>query len=214
MRTILATALVLAAATPALAEDNELTIGSSVRALRSDSANAVTGEGLGGPTLAYGRAVWRGLIPNLAVWATGGLQWGSSEGTLFQTMDTEIDLFGITGGGRAVYTVHPRIAVSARLDLGAARTGLTLARGDRRVSDDGWGATAGAALGLDLRVIERHPVALGLRVELGYVAHTDVELAPRAATDETRIELDTMQASIGHLDLGGPYATFSLLGQF
>ncbi|MDB4961154.1 MAG: hypothetical protein JWP01_1153 [Myxococcales bacterium] len=214
MRALLTLLLLASAAPLAHAGNNELTMGSYVRALRSSSANAVTTESLTGGSLQVGRALHLGLMPDLEIWATAGLDWGGTEGTMFQTMTTEVDTLGLTVGGRARYALHANLAVSGRLDLGTARNELTLTGNGHMVSDSAWGGTLKAAAGLDLLAIAHPRFSLGLRVELGHVAATATALSPREAGDSTKIELDAMQASIGHLDLGGTYLSFSVMSQF
>jgi hypothetical protein len=214
MRAFLALTIVLGAATAAHAGNHEITLGSYDRALRSSSANAVTDDTLGGGHLGIARALRLDLYPRLEVWATGGLGWGSAEGTLFQTMTTEVDTIAFTLGGRARYSLHRLLHLSARLDLGTARNELTLHGNGHTVSDAGWGATATTAIGVDLMLVARPRFSLGFRFDLGYVTATAVALSPREEGDSSKIELDAMQASIGHLDLGGRFFAFSVLSQF
>jgi hypothetical protein len=192
---------------------NELTLGAGSRALRSNSANAVTDDSLANGYLSYGRRLDLTLVPQLETWVTGGFTWGATEGALFQ-MDTEIDTLGFTGGGRLRYVLHPNLAVAARLDVGTVRTALALDGLGHRVSDAGWGAMFGGAVGVDAYAIAHPTFSLGLRVELGYVTMTSPALSPREEQDDSMIHLDAQQASIGHLDLGGRYLSFSMLGTF
>lgn len=210
----LALVLVLATAAAAHAgERNELTIGSGARALRSNSANAVTSDSLGTGTLTYGRRLDLVDVPRLQTWVTGAFSWGAADGALFQ-MDTAIDTLAFAAGARARYVLHPNLAVGARVELGTARTALALDGGNHHVSDAGWGATFGAALGADLYAIARPKFALGLRFELGYLAMTAPALSPREDGDDSTIMLAGTQASIGHLDLGGRFFTVALVAQF
>jgi len=214
MRPLLHLAALALVAAPALAvaqPNDEITFGSSIRALRSDSANAVTSDSLGGGQFGYARELPIALVPGLHLWATAGLGWGNATGTVFGTMTTEIDTLALTAGGRAVYTVHPNLAVSGRLELGSARTELTL---QDTLSDAAWAGVASSALAVDLNLLARPRIAIGLRFELGYVTATAPALAPRGSRDEDTIVLPEMQSSFGSLDLGGRYLSFSLLTQF
>jgi hypothetical protein len=211
MRALLA--LVLLTAT-AHAGNNEVTFGSHNRALRTSSANAVTDETLGGIQLGVARDLHLDLFPKLEVWATGGYYYGVASGTLFQTMTTDVDSFGFTFGGRARYSLHKYVKVSARLDVGPAHQSLTLEGNGHTVSDGAWGGTATAAVGVDVMMVAKERFSLGFRFDLGYVAATGVALSPREEGDSSKIELEAMQASIGHLDLGGKFLAFSLLSQF
>lgn len=205
--------LAVLSATAHAGDHNELTFGGGSRALRSNSANAVTDESLANGYLSYGRRLDITLVPQLETWVTGGFTWGATDGTLFQ-MDTEIDTLGFTGGGRLRYVLHPNLAVAARVDLGTARTSLAIDGLGHRVSDSGWGAMFGGAVGIDAYAIAHRTFSFGLRVELGYLAMTSPSLAPREEQDDTMIHLDAQQASIGSLDLGGRYLSFSMLGTF
>lgn len=214
MRAALALTLVLGAAATVHAGNYEVTMGSYDRALRSSSANAVTDDTLGGGQLGTARALRLDLYPKLEVWATAGFNWGGAEGTLFQTMTTEIDSYGFTLGGRARYSLHRLVHLSGRLDLGPAHQSLTITGNGHTVSDGAWGGTATAAVGLDLMAIAYPRFSFGFRFDLGYVAASGVSLSPSEEGDSSKIELDAMQASIGHLDLGGKFFAFSVLSQF
>jgi hypothetical protein len=99
------------------------------RALRSPSANALTGDNLAGASFGIARdlghdlGVDRGswLRPGLTLWVEAGLVTGSADGTMFQSLSTSIDALGLTGGLAARYRLHRRLAASARVALGAQR---------------------------------------------------------------------------------------------
>lgn len=214
MRAFLALTFLLGTASSADAGNTEVTFGSFNRALRSESANAVTDDTLGGLNLGAARKLHLDLLPKLDVWATAGFVWGTAAGTLFQTMTTEVDMLGLTLGGRARYALHRHLHVSARLDLGTARNALTINGNGHTVSDASWGGTVTTAVGLDMMMVARPRFSLGFRFDLGYIAATSVALSPREEGDPSKIELDAMQASIGSLDLGGRFLSFSVLSQF
>jgi len=216
---VLASLAVLASAGPARAGDrNELTLGSFNRALRSASANAVTDEDLGGGVLTYARDLRFHPVPRLAVWATGSFTWASAEGTMFQTLSTEIDALGLSAGARARYRLLSRIVASARVDVGAAHTSLRLAdQMGRSASDARWAGIATAAVGLDLLALAGPRFSLGIRLELGYTAAMAPALtagSDRGDDDEDKLRLPLTESSLGHLDLGGRFFGFSVLSQF
>ena len=153
-------------------------------------------------------------MPGLQTWATAGFSWGGADGTMFSTLTTGLDTLSFTVGGRARYEVFRHLAVGARLDLGTARAALTLREGDRELSDHGWGATSTAAASIDLLAIAGDNFKLGLRFELGYTLTSAIELAPAEASDPTEIQLQMSQASFGHLDVGGKFASFTAISQF
>jgi hypothetical protein len=214
MRTVLALFL-LSLATPAFAGHNEVTLGSSNRALRSSSADALTDQGMSGVTATYARDLDIDVIPRLALWVEGGLTTGNATGTLFQTVKTEFENTAFTGGGRARYLVHRLLAVSARIDLGSARTSLTLEDSNgRKAHATGWSSVAAAATAVDLIPIDLPQLKLGVRLELGYVAARGVELAPKRETSGDTLMLPVAQSSFGKLDLSGPYLGVSMISQF
>lgn len=206
-----------AAAAPARAgERNELTLGSWNRALRSPSANAVTDDNLVGGALTYARDLRLRPVPELAVWAVGSFTWAGAEGTMFRTLATDVGVLGLSAGGRARYRLHDRVAASARLDAGTARTRLRLedAMG-HTARDTRWGAIATAAVGLELLAIAGPRFALGLRAELGYTAASAPALtASPDGGDDDVIRLPMIEASLGHLDLGGRFFGASVISRF
>lgn len=218
MRSLLCLLLLAAAAAPAHAGDrNELTLGSWARALRSPSANAVTGDDLAGGGLTYARDLGLRPLPGLSVWAIAGLSWAGVGGTMFQTLATDVAALGLTAGVRARYALRARAALSARLDLGGVRTRLRLedAMG-HTAGDSGWGPTAAASAGLDLLAVAGPRFSLGVRLELGYAVARSPALAatPGDGDDGDAILLPRTVAQLGHLDLGGPFFGLALLSQF
>lgn len=210
------TAVTTAAAT-AHAERNELAFGGSARALRTTSANALTDDGLGGGTLAYARRLDLELLPGLELWPEAAFGWGAAWGTMFQTIETELDTLSFTLGARARYMVWRRhVAATARVDLGTVRAAVALRDANGRgAADHGWGATTSAAAGLELYVIRKPTFGLGVRFELGAVAASPIELTAKPVEDRgDMLSLDTMATSLGSLNLSGPFFATSLVGQF
>lgn len=207
-----------AVASPASAGDqNELTFGSWTRALRSDSANAITDDNLTGGALSYARALRIRPMPELDVWATGSFTWAGVEGTMFRTLATSASVIGFSAGGRARLRLHDRVAVGGRLDLGTARTSLELEDlMGHRAADARWGGIATAAVGLDLLAIAGPRFALGIRTELGYTVAPPRSLtaSPDGDEDDDVIKLPAREAELGGLDLGGRFFGFSIVSQF
>lgn len=193
---------------------NELSVGSSDRALRSSSADAVTGDSLAGGQLGLAHQLHVDL-PGVTVSATMGLWWGSAKGTLFD-LATDLGQSAYLVGGRARYAVVPHIAASAGVQVGLAHTSLALTDAmDRKVADSAWGGIAEGALGVDLLAIDTPRFSLGIRIELGYVAAAAVTLAGKQARpDDGTLHLQMTQASLGQLDLSGPYAGVSVMSAF
>jgi hypothetical protein len=193
---------------------NELSIGSTNRALRSSSADAVTGDSYIGGQLAFAHDLRLGS-PALRVAVTGALAWGGADGTLFD-MTTELGQSAYLVGLRTRYTLVPHLAAGAAVQVGAAHTSLSLTDAmERTVSDNGWGSIAEGALGLDLLAVDGDRFKLGMRVELGYVAAAAIGLAGKSARPEDgTLRLQMTQASLGSLDLSGPYAAVSVVSDF
>lgn len=213
------TLLVLLACTTAAYADssdprNELELGSWQRALRTPSANAVTGDDIGGGTFSYARQLPLDVVPDLGVWAVASYAGGSTSGTMF-TMATDIAYLHLMGGLRARYRVWDALRVGGRATLGSARTSLVLDDGMRTYSDRKWGSVAEAAAEVELLAVSRRSFAFGLRAEYGYTQVHGVPLAPRAdEVDGDTIALPVTQASLGKLDLGGPFFAITVIGQF
>jgi hypothetical protein len=217
----IAIALCLVAVTTAAAyagegPRHELSLGSSTRALRSSSANAVTADSLGGGSVGYAHALDLDIFPRLALWLEGSFGWGGVDGVMFQTLTTEVDAIAFTAGGRARYTLHRNVHASARLELGTARARLAI-RDDQghTATDKGWGVTSSAGLGLELLAVARPRFSLGLRAELGYVATSAVSLVatPEGERNNT-LQLEMTAAGLGSLDLSGPAFGASVVSQF
>jgi hypothetical protein len=196
---------------------DELWIGGGARALRSPSANALTADNLAGTSFGYGRDLGLAVLPNLAVWVDAGMTTGSADGTMFQSLSTEISTIGLTGGLRARYQVHRLVAASAHFALGAQRARISLNdHAGTSASDHGWGAMAQASAALDLFAVARPPFGIGVRAELGYVAAQAISLTARRSggggDDVLTLPMD--ERALGGLDLSGPAFAISVVGQF
>jgi hypothetical protein len=186
-------------------------IGSEARYLRNPSAAAVTTESLASFVMSAERHLAsfelpRGRTLELGVEATWAN--GSASGTMFQTLDTTLGTNDLLGGVHAAARVWHVFGVSARADVGATRTDLTIAPIGApqmaSVDDHGWGRIATASLGAELEPIATRSVRLGVGLEVGYVATSVVELhaSPSNRPDPDR-SIETAYESIGRLDLDG-----------
>jgi hypothetical protein len=211
-----------ARAEPATRHD-EVSLGATARALRSPSANALTGANLAGLSLGIARdlghdlGVDRGawLAPGVTLWAEAGLVTGSADGTMFQSLSTSIDELGLTGGLAARYRLHRRITAGARVALGARRVRAAITDSTGTTAyDHGWGAMASASATLDVFLVNAPRFGLGVRLEAGYVAAQGIALTLHTDRPGDAIPLAMTELSLGHLDLSGPSAGVSLLGQF
>ena len=207
------------AATPTAHADtnhDELWLGGGTRALRTPSANALTGNNLAGASLGYARdlGVTIAGVPGLAVWAEAGMTTGAANGTMFQTMSTELGALGFTGGLRARYALHRLVAASARAALGAQRVDVEITDHAASASDHGWGTIASVGAALDLFAVARSPFGVGVRAEVGYVMAQAIELTPRGESSGDALRLPMSELPLGSLDLSGPTFAVSLVGQF
>jgi hypothetical protein len=200
----------------ASAGNNELTLDESTRALRTSSANALTGDSLVGGGFTYARDLGMHLVPDLAIWARGSVSFGGADGTMFQTLSTEIDTVAFTAGALARYQIHRLLAASARLELGTTRAAVTISDGaGHAASDHGWGAATVAGIALDGYVFHGSRVALGVRLELAEVVTSSIPLTARPESgSEGTLQLEMTAASLGSLNLSGPSFTASFVGQF
>jgi hypothetical protein len=209
-----AAATTIAATAHADTNRNELSLGGNARALRSSSANAVTGDNLSGASIGAARDLGLSPLPGVSLWAEAGLATGTADGTMFEALSTEVNELGLTGGLAARYRLHRLITASARVALGAQRVSLRITDSPLPQSGSGWGALAQAGAAIDLLATAAPPFGIGVRVELGYVAAQGVGLALRRDGSGVANPLATSDLMIGRLDLSGPSASVSLLGQF
>jgi len=198
------------------AGSNEIDVGSANRALRSSSADAVTADGLGTGHVGYMRRISPPFdVSDLELWVGGSMEIGGATGTMFQTLSTEIGSYAVLATARARYRLIDHVTATARVALGPARTSLELKDpSGMALSDSGWGVATTGALGLDLTALEDRAMSLGLRFEVGYARTSAPALSPHASVDDSTLHLPMSAASFGHLDLSGPFATFSLITQF
>lgn len=192
----------------------ELSVGSSARALRSPSANALTDHNLGGAS--FGAAVDLGLdLGPASVWVEAGATTGSADGQMFQTLSTQIAAVDLTGGLRARVPLHRLITASARVELGAQRVRVDISdSAGTSASDHGWGRMAAAGAALDLVTRPGARFGFGVRVEVGYVMAQAISLTPHRDVGGDVLMLAMTDAALGALDLGGPTLGASLVGQF
>jgi hypothetical protein len=217
MRIALALALAISVcASPALARaDTEFAIGSTNRALRAPSADAVTPDSLLGGSISLAHAIDIAPAPAMRVWVEAAFSDGEATGSLFQTMTTEVHGLSLTGGARLRYAPYQHLAVSARVAFGSERAYLKVSdAGGHAASDHGWGGVAIGALSTDLLAADSARFSFGLRAELGYVAASPVSLSPSPEHDGDMLRLPMTATSFGHLDLSGPYFTFGIVAAF
>ena len=214
MRALLLSLLI---AGTAYAGNSEVEFGSTARAMRSGSADAVTGDSLVGGGIDIGRKLSVDLPRRFTLWSDAGVTWSGANGTMFTVLATDLFDTTITAGLHLRYQPIRNIAVSAGVALGAQHASLSITDSmDHTASDTAWGAVARASVKLDVLAVDVPRFAFGLRVELGYLASQGIELVP---TEERTDDADTLhipmsEASLGHLDLGGGFVNIGLVSQF
>lgn len=214
---IVAVALLGIASTAHADDTHELSIGTTTRALRATSANALTEDSLAGGSLAYAHSLGlQVLLPGLQLWGEAGFGWGSADGSMFQTMRTELDTLSFTVGGRARYPLRKRLIATGRVDLGMARAAVAIRdSAGHTARDAGWGATSAATLGVDFLAIRAPRFSLGVRFEMGVVAQSPIDLTaePESSDDDT-LKLQMSAAGLGSLNLSGGTFAFSVVSVF
>lgn len=195
--------------------DTEISIGSNFRALHSPSANALTGENLGGGGFGYGHTLAVELPFGLGAWVDANAQFFGVTGTTFQSLASNIEAQLVTAGLHVRYQPWHFLGINAGVGVGAEHVDLTLVDSMAHTADDGnWGAVGRANLTIDLVGGKR--AKFGVRGELGYLAAQGVALTPKRERDgdSDTLYLPMMEASLGHLDLSGVYGGFTLFSQF
>ncbi|HLL25841.1 MAG TPA: hypothetical protein VK427_27070, partial [Kofleriaceae bacterium] len=156
-------------------------------------------------------------VDRLELWGTTTALVGFVDGEMFDTLSTRVVSAQLAAGARLRYPVWRRAVIAnVRIDAGVQRARVRLENmaGDA-AEDSGFGAIATGAVGVEVMPLALRRFSLGVRFELGYVAATGIELAPRAdGGDDNTLELHHMAASIGHLDLGGRFASFTFVSTF
>ena len=199
----------------AAAAPYELSVGSSVRAL--PGADPVTADSLAGGGLGLGRRLDLDLPNHLELWTEASSLWSGAHGAMFQTLTTHVFDVTLTAGAHLRYHAFRNVAVSGALAIGYQHASLSIKDTmDHTASDTGWGPVARASLQVDVLAVDRPDFALGLRGELGYLAAAGIAMTPteqRTDSSDT-LHIPMQEASVGHLDLGGPFFTISLVSQF
>jgi len=207
--------LVLAAPLVATAAPYELSAGSSVRGL--PGADPVTADSLAGGGIGLGRRLDLDLPAHLELWTEASSLWSGASGEMFQTLTTHVFDVTLTAGAHLRYHAYRNVAVSGALAIGYQHASLSIRDTmDHTASDTAWGPVARASLQVDVLAVDRPNFAFGLRGELGYLAAAGIAMTPteqRTDSSDT-LHIPMQEASVGHLDLGGPFFTISVVSQF
>jgi len=213
MRALLALLFLTSAAH---AGKNEVSFGPEVRALRSDSANAMTSESYSGGHLSYARALDVVLAPDLSLGGPGSFSGGGAVGPRFTRMQTEVGATTVSAGGRARYRLARWLDATVHADLGALEASVDIRDGSgHSATDSAWGISAHGALGLEAIARTRSRFGVGVRLELGYTETSKVALtATPDGVDDGSLQLPMQAAPLGRLDLSGPTFGATITVQF
>jgi hypothetical protein len=215
MRTALL--FLLLAAGSAHASDNEVAFGSGTRALRSSSADAITGDSLVGVDVELARALPLELPHHLTLWADTDVAWAGATGTMFTVLSTDLFTTLLTAGLHLRYQPSRWVALSAQVAVGAEHASLSITDSTSHVASDGaWGAVARAALKLDVLAVALPRFKFGMRLDAGLIASQGIELVPteQRTDDPDTLHIPMSEASLGRLNLGGAYLDISFITQF
>lgn len=199
------------------ASNNEVELGSTTRAMRSSSADALTGDSLVGGGIDIGRRLVIDLPRRFSLWSDAGVTWSGATGEMFSVLATDLFDTTLTAGLHLRYTPVRNLAVSAGVAIGAQHAELSITDSMGHVaSDAAWGAVARASIKLDLLAVDFTRFACGVRIELGYLASQGIALVPteQRTDDADTLHIPMSEASLGHLDLGGAFIHVGLVSQF
>src|SRR5690348_1976753 len=100
---LLAISVIVLATTAGLAsaDHHEVLVGWQDRSMRAPSADAVTGDNLGGAQLGYAHVLPIETVPGLELWLGGGMELGAAEGEMFQTLSSELSTVAFVATARA-----------------------------------------------------------------------------------------------------------------
>jgi hypothetical protein len=186
-------------------------MGSATRWMRDRSAGAVTTDPLSSFVMSFDRRVATFELPHgflLDVAAEATWANGEATGTIFQTLTTDLGDNEWLGGVHATARILRTFGVSARAAAGVTRTDLAIAPESnpemKSVDDHGWGRIATATIGGEFQPVHTRSFALGVGLELGWVATSSVTMhAYPSDRPDPDLSIETAFASIGHLDLHG-----------
>jgi opacity protein-like surface antigen len=217
-------ASLLAGGSPAHARDWDLAGGSATTIIRSSSFDATSDSDLfTAGDLALAVSVVEGLPGIDALWAEARFSSGTTSAVDFGLYEAGLDLTTWQLGVRATRDLLPRVRLFAHADLGASHGTLTISKlaGPAVLRGSDTAAIVAGGVGVDLAAFRAgagSPVAgfaLGLRLELGYVAAADLDFAAQpVGSDDDAPRLDVVAAPLGALDTGGAVLRVGLFGRW
>ena len=184
-----------------------------------DASATSLASGLLGGRLSFGRRILVMPGPRGGLDLAGFVRFGAATGDakLFQELDTSMRQFQFTAGARLDSRVVWRLHANAQLDVGAARTDISIGQDGAMtaIADHGWGVIATGTIGLELDVLRGRTRYLALAADLGYVVTSPITIRayPRDRPDED-LAIPTTYWSLGELDTRGVTFAAGLRGGF
>lgn len=219
--TLLAFLLAAGAGRPAHADRFELSLGTTIHSAQSASVHALHDGGSAGFSLSGAMGVMQAAGLDIAIDAA--LETDSASGTTFQRMDTETSATLILVGARARRPVTGSLIAHGRAALGMGRVSVDMSDpyGAWPMRDSGYAGSAYVGAGLDFLPLRppirggNRPLSLGIRLEVGYLLMTPVELTtePDDSGDNT-LAIPVAGASLGDLDLSAITTRLAVVGRF
>lgn len=222
----LAVLAILASTATAHADDRRYAIdfSSQVRWFGDTSAAIIAEKPIGGPQITLSRHLFDVDAPlrrTLGIAAFGRFAFGAVKDEIFGALDTSLSQYMFTGGLRGDVPLRWRFSLVGQVELGMARTGLTVTEGTSTgamttpVDDHEWHAIGAVSAGTELALVDHRAFKLGLGFHLGYTLATPIELHayPGDRPDDS-ITIPTMFAAIGDLDTRGVTFSGGLRGEF
>ena len=222
----LAVLAVLASTGTARADDRVYAVdfSSQVRWFGDTSAAIIAEKPIGGPQITLSRHLLDVDAPlrrTFGVAAFGRFAYGMVDDQIFGALDTSLDQYMFTAGLRGDVPLRWRFSLVGQVELGLARTGLTIVEGQGTgamttpVDDHEWHAIGAVSAGTEFAIVDHPAFKLGLGFHLGYTLASPIELRayPGDRPDDS-ITIPTMFAAIGDLDTRGVTFSGGLRGEF
>ncbi|HEY5936431.1 MAG TPA: hypothetical protein VIU61_17390 [Kofleriaceae bacterium] len=197
---------------------------SQVRWFGDTSAAIIADKPMGGPQITLSRHLLDVDAPlrrSLSVAAFGRFAFAGAQDQIFGALDTTLSQYMFTGGLRGDVPLRYRFSLVGQVELGMARTGLTIVEGQGTgamstpVDDHEWHAIGSVSAGTEFAIVDHRAFKLGLGFHVGYTLATPIELHayPGDRPDDS-ITIPTMFAAIGDLDTRGVTFSGGLRGAF
>jgi hypothetical protein len=213
------------AAPAASADTFELSVGAAVHHLHAGSVDALTPDDAHAfLSIHAGAALDRFRVLGMDLRVDGAFERGGLSGISLERLESDATITSVAAGASLIRRPDPRVAVFGRAALGLGHASLRLRdRGEPgwAVGDSGYAGTSYLGVGADvapLRLGGGDPVsvAVGLRLEAGYLASSSISMRahPLDRRDDGTIYIPERAADLGALDLSAWTYRIALVGRF